>query len=92
MFLCKIFSFLVAMKKGCLIYARKAAITVKKGKLRLDFDQAIKCKNGFICGIDFNISVKNMLIECPDYYKNVMDISSNVTKVNYDKFYKNKDK
>ncbi len=47
------------MTKGCSIYAQTQAITVKKDALRLNFNKNVKCKNGFICGIELTVRCLN---------------------------------
>jgi len=47
----KLFSITAIMSKGCNISNEDKAIMIKKNGLRLTFDEEIKTKNGYVCGI-----------------------------------------
>jgi len=59
---------MIAMKKGCSIYAQTEMISVRKDTLQLDFNQKINCKTGFICGIVLDVKMTKPTAKCPDAY------------------------
>jgi len=46
-----LFSLMAAMSKGCSIHNEDRMIVISKNLLELKFNEEIKTKNGFVCGI-----------------------------------------